>query len=50
MIWQLVIGYNLREIEVREEFKRQFAAPSSEGDMAMGAFEEAAESEDGTEE
>eukprot|EP00613_Pedinella_sp_CCMP2098_P080147 CAMPEP_0171955532 /NCGR_PEP_ID=MMETSP0993-20121228/113387_1 /TAXON_ID=483369 /ORGANISM="non described non described, Strain CCMP2098" /LENGTH=330 /DNA_ID=CAMNT_0012601815 /DNA_START=1 /DNA_END=996 /DNA_ORIENTATION=+ len=23
-MWQLVIGYNLRELEVREEFKRQF--------------------------
>jgi len=45
-LWQLVIGYNLRELEVREQFKRSFEASVEVdedgqplGDLAMGAIE-----------
>lgn len=32
IMWQLVLGYNLRELEVREEMKKKLLQPTSGGD------------------
>jgi hypothetical protein len=35
-MWQLVIGYNLREYEVREQFKKQLSGATAEGADTFG--------------
>ena len=34
-MWQLVIGYNLREYEVREQFKKQLSGTAAEESNAV---------------
>mmetsp|Transcript_41893 Transcript_41893/g.131333 ORF Transcript_41893/g.131333 Transcript_41893/m.131333 type:complete len:108 (-) Transcript_41893:166-489(-) len=42
-MWQLVIGYNLREMEVKEELRRRFSgalAPGDDADMPTPGAEQ----------
>ena len=39
-MWQLVVGYNLRELEVREEMKKQLlngSSPGADGGVDLSA-------------
>lgn len=39
LLWQLAIGYNLREMEVREDFKKQFMENEAADELYTGAIE-----------
>ena len=43
-MWQLVVGYNLREMEAREEFEKQLSATSEDEPTSEDADDQSKDS------